>query len=57
MKIPKKFGGGACQGGQGGCEQRVEVFVKNLPNFFLGGEDGRLGGQGGGTENLIFCEN
>ena len=34
-------------GGQGGCEQRIEVFVKiqkKKKNFFLGG-----GGSGGGV--------
>ena len=33
--------------GQGGCERRIEVFVKNQKKkFFLGGEGG--GGVGGG---------
>ena len=38
-------GGG---GGQGGCERRIEVFVK-IKQFFLGGGGVRvgLGGQGG----------
>ena len=39
-------------GSQGGCEQRIEVFVKNkkIYIFFGGGGDwglGRVGGQGG----------
>ena len=55
MKIPKKnfFGRGRGRGvsgrgrvgggGQGGCERRIEVFVKiQKKNFFLGG------GSGGG---------
>ena len=35
-------------GGQGGCERRIEVFVKiQKKNFWGGGE--RLGGGGGGV--------
>ena len=35
-------------GGQGGCERRIEVFVKiQKKNFFLGG--GRGGGSVGGS--------
>ena len=35
-------------GGQGGCERRIEVFVKiQKKNFFLGGGV-RWGGDGGG---------
>ena len=34
-------------GGQGGCEQRIEVFVKIQKKNFLGG--GRGGGGGGGS--------
>ena len=44
-------GGGGCWGrGQGGCERRIEVFVKiqKKKNFFLGGGGvsgrGRVGG-------------
>ena len=33
-------------GGQGGCERRIEVFVKIQKLFFLGGGSG-WGGQGG----------
>ena len=52
MKIQKKKnifflegGGGEGWGGQGGCERRIEVFVKiKKNNFFLGG--GRVGGSG-----------
>ena len=74
MKIQKKknFGGGGrggggrgvsgrgrVWGGQGGCERRIEVFVKiQKKNFFLGGgsggggSGGRWGGRGrvGGSE-------
>ena len=45
------FGGGG-GGGRGGCERRIEVFVKiQKKNFFLGGcwvrgGEGRVGGQG-----------
>ena len=45
--------GGVGLGGQGGCEQRIEVFVqiqkKNI--FFLGGGGGE-GGEGGGGAGL-----
>ena len=35
-------------GGQGGCERRIEVFVKiQKKNFFLGG-GGSVGGSGWG---------
>ena len=35
-------------GGQGGCERRIEVFVKiqNKNVFFLGGGSGRVGDRG-----------
>ena len=58
MKIQKKkfffffFGGGVRGvglGGQGGCERRIEVFVK-IQKKWGGGEGGGgvgLGGQGG----------
>ena len=47
MKIQKN-GGGVGFGGQGGCERRIEVFVKiqkkkNIYIFFWGG---RVGGSG-----------
>ena len=56
-KFKKKIGGGGLggsgrvwggvgSGGQGGCERRIEVFVKI--HFFLGGGGGR-GGQVGGS--------
>ena len=37
--------------GQGGCERRIEVFVKIQKKIFLGG-GGRWGGRGrvGGSE-------
>ena len=36
-------------GGQGGCERRIEVFVKiQKKNFFLGGGGVRWGGGVGG---------
>ena len=41
------MGGVGLGRGQGGCERRIEVFVKiQKNNFFLGG--GRGGGLGGG---------
>ena len=43
--------GGDGLGGQGGCEQKIEVFVKNNFFFFGGGGEGRglgFGGGGGG---------
>ena len=50
MKIQKKkFGGGGGRwvglggGGQGGCERRIEVFVK-IQKKKLGGGGGRVGG-------------
>ena len=40
-------GGGVGLGGQGGCERRIEVFVKiQKKKFFFGGGVG-LGGQSG----------
>ena len=51
-----RSGGGVGLGGQGGCERRIEVFVKIqffffFFFFFLGG--GRVGGGGGqGRYNL-----
>ena len=41
---------GGCSGGsQGGCEQRIEVFVKiRKKNFFGGGRGVPVGGSGGG---------
>ena len=41
-------------GGQGGCERRIEVFVKNKKN----GGGGSVGGSGGGVGiRGSFCEN
>ena len=43
-------GEGSGLGGQGGCERRIEVFVK-IPKkkfFFGGGGGGRWGGGGSG---------
>ena len=39
-------------GGQGGCERRIEVFVKiqKKKNFRGGGGSGWGGGVGGGTD-------
>ena len=63
MKIQKKktflggwSGGGGVSGrgrvegggGQGGCERRIEVFVKIQKKKNLGGEGGPGGGGGGG---------
>ena len=50
----KKLGGGGGwvhggRGGQDGCEQRIEVFVKIKKKnivFFFGGGGGRVGGSG-----------
>ena len=39
-------GGGVGLGGQGGCERRIEVFVKIQKKNFLGGGGG---GGGGGS--------
>ena len=49
MKIQKKKGGGrgVVWGGQGGCERRIEVFVKIQKNKIGGG--GGVGGVGGGS--------
>ena len=48
----RKLGGGGVGwlGGQGGCERRIEVFVKIQKKkifFFGGGGSGVWGGQGG----------
>ena len=53
----KKLGGGGWVGGsgwfgwgQGGCERRIEVFVKIKKKYFFfggGGGSGRVGGGGG----------
>ena len=42
-------GGVGSVGGQGGCERRIEVFVKiqKKKNFFFGGGGGRWGGGSG----------
>ena len=59
MKIQEKVlyegvpggGGRVGWGGQGGCEQRIEVFVKiqktKLGEWGPGGGGGRVGGGGG----------
>ena len=43
------MGGVGLGGGQGGCERRIEVFVKIQKKniFFLGGVGGGVGGVGG----------
>ena len=39
--------GGGGGRGEGGCEQRIEVFVKiQKKNIFLGGGGGGVGGRG-----------
>ena len=41
-------------GGQGGCERRIEVFVKKITKKTFGGGGGRVGGGvggGGGGQN------
>ena len=47
IKIKKKLGGGGWGrvGGQGGCERRIEVFVKIKKEKIGGGRSGR-GGRG-----------
>ena len=46
------MGGSGWGGGQGGCEQRIEVFVKiQKKKFFWGGGSG--GGGGGGSAGPI----
>ena len=61
MKIKKNWGGGGevgggvgargrVEGGQGGCDRRIEVFGKIHKKkifFFWGGGVGRVGGEGG----------
>ena len=41
------MGGVGLGGGQGGCERRIEFFVKIQKYFFLGGGSGGGGGGGG----------
>ena len=41
------MGGVGLGGGQGGCERRIEGFVKIQKKIFLGGGGGRVGGGGG----------
>ena len=51
------MGGGGCRGrDQGGCERRIEVFVKIKKKkiFFLGG--GSVGGVGLGGGGQGGCE-
>ena len=44
------MGGGGRGRGQGGCERRIEVFVKiQKKNFFWGGGVGGRGRVGGGS--------
>ena len=44
-----RWGGGSGWGGQGGCERRIEVFVKiKKKKIFLGGGSGGGGGSLGG---------
>ena len=62
------MGGGGVRGrGQGGCERRIEVFVKIQKNIFffwgggVGGDRGvsgrgRVGGGGGGGGGQGGCE-
>ena len=46
------MGGVGLGGGQGGCERRIEVFVKikKKKNFFFGGGGSGGGGSVGGSE-------
>ena len=52
MKIKKKWGirggGGGRVGGQGGCERRIEVFVKIQKKKIWGGGGGGSGAGVGG---------
>ena len=57
MKIKKNIcffflgggrGGGVGLGGQGGCERRIEVFVKIQKTIFFWGGGGSRGGVSGG---------
>ena len=41
------MGGGGSGGGQGGCERRIKVFVKNQKKISFWG--GGVGGSGGGV--------
>ena len=49
MKIKKKMWGSVRGGGGGGCERRIEVFVKILKKNWGGGSCGGGGGQVGGS--------
>ena len=45
--------GGGVRGGQGGCERRIEVFVKiKKKKFFFGGGGGGGGGVGSGGSQV-----
>ena len=54
------MGGVGLGGGQGGCERRIEVFVKiKKKNVFLGGGGGPVGGgqwEGSGWGGQGGCE-
>ena len=57
----KKIGGGGSRGGvglvgQGGCERRIEVFVKLKKKKMGGGVGGRVGGQGGCERRIEVFE-
>ena len=41
------LGGGLVEGGQAGCERRIEVFVKIQKKKKFGGDGGGLGRGGG----------
>ena len=58
VKIKKKWEGEGGLGGQGGCERRIEVFVKVHIFFFWGGGVGsaRVGGSGWGSGDQGGCE-
>ena len=49
-------GGGVGLGGQGGCERRIEVFVKIQNKIFGGGGSGGSVGGGGGGGGQGGCE-
>ena len=64
LKFKKKIGGGGVRqgggggwvGGQDGCEQRIEVFVKIQNKKKLGGGGGGVRLQGSGCRGQGRCE-
>ena len=58
MEIKKKIGGGGrVEGGQAGCERRIEVFVKiQKKKNWGGGVLGVVGGRVGGVRVDVIEE-